>query len=269
MTDLMLLQVAALAEAIKASRRDIALGPSANRIRRALRTMWRDQRKATVAALRKKRSAFAEADTPPAWEADWNRIAAASARRLEVVLDAEYPRGLRTGARHAIADCAAEISFDVAHPDAVAWTQGRAATRVAAINEATRDSLRVLLANAIESGQSWTATAREIESMFAGFSGSVGQTYLRTRAELVAVTEMAEAYEYGQGVVRSDLSALGLAVEKQWLTVGDARVSGECRDNEAEGWIPNAASFGSGASAPPEHPGCRCSSLSRVNTEGA
>lgn len=280
-----------LAEAVKVNRRAIALAASTARVNKALRKMWRAQRIAIVAHLRTKRSAFdateslaravfgadltttvhgsrlREANVPD-WESRWEAIENATRRDLETTLDAQYPRAMGAGATHAIADCAATISFSVRHPDAVAWMAGRSADRVAAINATTRDGLRTLLANAVDQGWSWTRTARAIEAQFAGFSGSVPQSFLRTRAELVAVTEMAEAYEHGQSVVRGDLEGLGLAVEKSWLTVGDDRVSADCLSNQGQGWIPNADSFGSGASSPPEHPGCRCSSLSRVNTEG-
>lgn len=263
----------ALAEAVKANRRAIVLATSTARVNKALRKMWRAQRIAIVAHLRTKRSAFdateslREANVPD-WESRWEAIENATRRDLETTLDAQYPRAMGAGATHAIADCATTISFSVRHPDAVAWMAGRSADRVAAINATTRDGLRSLLAQAVDEGWSWTRTARAIEAQFAGFSGSVPQSFLRTRAELVAVTEMAEAYEHGQSVVRGDLEGLGLAVEKSWLTVGDDRVSADCLSNQGQGWIPNADSFGSGASSPPEHPGCRCSSLSRVNTEG-
>lgn len=280
-----------LAEAIKANRRAIALATSTARVNKALRKMWRAQRIAIVAHLRTKRSAFdateslgravfgadltttvhgsrlREANVPD-WESRWEAIENATRRDLETTLDAQYPRAMGAGATHAIADCAATISFNVAHPDAVAWLANRSADRVAAINATTRDGLRTLLANAVDQGWSWTRTARAIEAQFAGFSGSVPQSFLRTRAELVAVTEMAEAYEHGQSVVRGDLEGLGLAVEKSWQSVNDERVSADCLGNQGQGWIPNADSFGSGASSPPEHPGCRCTSLSRVNTEG-
>lgn len=262
-----------LAEAVKANRRAIVLGPSTAKVNKALRKMWRAQRIAIVAHLRTKRSAFDGAESlreanVPSWESRWGAIENATRRDLETTLDAQYPKAMGAGASHAIADCAAVISFSVKHPDAVAWLADRSAERVAAINATTRDGLRTLLSNAVDEGWSWTRTARAIEAQFAGFSGSVPQSFLRTRAELVAVTEMAEAYEHGQSVVRSDLAKLGLAVEKSWLTVGDDRVSTDCLGNQGQGWIPNADSFGSGASSPPEHPGCRCTSLSRVNTEG-
>lgn len=266
-----------LAEAVKVNRRAIALATSTARVNKALRKMWRAQRIAIVAHLRTKRAAFDATEAHgsrlretnvPSWEDRWGAIENATRRNLETTLDAQYPKAMGAGARHAIADCAATISFSVRHPDAVAWMAGRSADRVAAINATTRDGLRTLLAQAVDEGWSWTRTARAIEAQFAGFSGAVPQSFLRTRAELVAVTEMAEAYEHGQSVVRGDLEGLGLAVEKSWQSVNDERVSADCLGNQGQGWIPNADSFGSGASSPPEHPGCRCTSLSRVNTEG-
>jgi SPP1 gp7 family putative phage head morphogenesis protein len=75
-----------------------------------------------------------------------------------------------------------------------------------------------------------------------------------SRAKMVAHTEMARAQSaatlesYEQTDVR----------EKRWLTAEDAKVCVRCDANEAEGAVPSAQPFGSGAMAPPGHPMCRC-----------
>lgn len=265
--------VTVMAEAERADRKTRATAASQARIETALRTMWRAQRKGTIAALTRIRTRFpefqeghhlTEAVDPDDLNDPFDQVAGNTSGPLIRRLDLELPRAVEAGGGSAHLDLSIEGAFDVGHPDAVSWLDGRGADRVAQINDTTRARMRTILSNAADEGWSWQRTARQIEQTFQGFSTPASQSFLRTRAELVAVTELAEAYEHGQGIVRADLIAKGLAVEKAWLTVGDDRVESHCRSNEGEGWIDAAVSFPSGAGSPPDHPGCRCSSMSRV-----
>lgn len=262
-----------LLEAEQRDRKNRLTAASQARLEQTLRTTWRAQRRGVLAALSRIRTRFPEfqegrhlqeAVDPGDLDDPFDQVAGDTSRPLVRRLDLELPRALGAGGGSAHLDLAIEGSFDVAHPDAVSWLTDRSADRVASINNTTKSRLRTILSNAADEGWSWQRTARQIEQTFTGFSTPASQTYLRTRAELVAVTELAEAYEYGQGIVRADLAAQGLAVEKAWLTVSDDRVEAHCRSNAGEGWIDSAASFPSGAGSPPDHPGCRCSSMSRV-----
>ena len=47
----------------------------------------------------------------------------------------------------------------------------------------------------------------------------------------------------------------GIRFRKKWSTVGDDRVSPECKRNEAAGWIPNDDRFPSGRLRALQHPG--------------
>ena len=170
---------------------------------------------------------------------------------------------LMVGVRSAIADLAIDMSFDLAHPRAVAFLRGRAAGRVTKINETTRQSLRVLLTSAMEEGWGYDKTAKAIREQFDGFAGKRPQLHIRNRARLVAVTEAGEAYEHGNLSVGKELAGMGLEMEKSWLTVGDSRTSELCRGNQAAGWIPINAAFPSGHDRPLGHPACRCCALYR------
>ena len=53
---------------------------------------------------------------------------------------------------------------------------------------------------------------------------------------------------------------------KAWITVGDGKVTDECQENEAEGWIGIDEDFPSGDQHPPrtDNPNCRCTFASRT-----
>ena len=170
---------------------------------------------------------------------------------------------LTAGVRVALAELAADISFDLEHPRAVAFLKGRAAERVTMINDTTREGLRTLLTQAMEEGWSYGKTAKEIKGRFDGFAGKAAQKHIRSRAELIAVQEAGEAYEHGNLAVGHELAGVGLEMQKAWQTVGDARVSALCLSNQAAGWIPVDQAFPSGHDRPLGHVSCRCCGLYR------
>jgi SPP1 gp7 family putative phage head morphogenesis protein len=80
------------------------------------------------------------------------------------------------------------------------------------------------------------------------------QSLLKERKENIARTETRYAIEEAQ---KTQAKAAGKNW-KQWITVGDDRVSDICRGNEAQGWIAIDDLFKSGAGQPPGHVNCRC-----------
>lgn len=105
--------------------------------------------------------------------------------------------------------------------------------------------------------------AQAISDRFVEFAVGRPQEHVESRAHLVAVTEVGDAYEHGNEIVVNDLAAAGLRMEKKWDTIGDGRVSDGCRENEQAGWIPIDEEFPSGDMRPLRFPGCRCTALYR------
>jgi hypothetical protein len=165
---------------------------------------------------------------------------------------------MTAGARSAGTDLAMRLSFDLADERAVAWLEQAAAERVTAINDATRAQLRTLLTQASDEGWSYQRAAKAIEQRFAAFRSTVPQQHLRSRAELVSVTEVGDAYEAGRAMAIDDLVETGVDVQKAWLAVGDERVCAICGPNASAGWVASDKSFPSGHDRPLGHPGCRC-----------
>ena len=157
---------------------------------------------------------------------------------------------LLAGGNTAIGELAIDASFTLKHPGAVAWLETHAAERVTGIKAATRTEIARILTAGTAEGKSYAAIARELRTQF--------ETFARSRAELIAVTEIGDAYEMGNRMVADTLTNVGLEVEKQWLTVGDRRVDPACDSNGVAGWIPIAEPFPAGAQQPTQHAGCRC-----------
>ena len=113
------------------------------------------------------------------------------------------------------------------------------------LSDTSTQRLRDSIATAWDEGGSFNQVVKAIEDTFEDFS--------TTRAELIAQTEMADAYNEGRDAIAREA---GLD-EKSWETE-----SGDpcpiCEENEAEGWIDIDDDFSSGDDAPTAHPKCLC-----------
>ena len=154
---------------------------------------------------------------------------------------------------HAILD---GTVFKVRNPRAVRYLARHAAKLVAGIDEATRDTLRVIVRDGVANGRSSQRIARDIIGRFGDMAEGRPQAHIASRAHGIAVTEMSFGYEAGQRAVADEIEASGITMEKSWLTVGDGRVDALCADNAAQGWVPLKDAFGSGDQDPPAHPYC-------------
>lgn len=251
--------------------RDRALRPLENRLRRALVTMWSEQRRMTLERLPEFRHKFREALSDDELDRLWLAVTFATAGPTAEVLDDLAPTAMQRGHRATTTEIPATartgISFDLRNPRAVEFLRNYGAERVTMINETTRDRLRTVLTQAGDEGWSYSRTAREIRTTFTGFGGRSPLRHIRDRAELVAVQEAALAYGEGQRIAREQIMADGTQLEKQWITVGDSRVDADCSANAAAGWIRAQDSFPTGHQTEPAHVGCRCTTSSRVAEE--
>jgi hypothetical protein len=150
------------------------------------------------------------------------------------------------------------FSYSMANTKAVDWYMKHGARLVTQINETTRLQIKRIMLDGIERGQSYGHLARRIKNRFNEFAVKKPQLHIRNRAELVSVTETRMAYEAGAYEGADQIAKVGIPMEKQWLTVGDDRVSEGCESNEFEGWIDHDVTFSSGHLHAPRFPGCRC-----------
>lgn len=149
------------------------------------------------------------------------------------------------------------ISFDVKHPDAVRYLQNltdiHLSQRYGSISATTRRNIIDIVAEGVATGDSYTSLAKKIREQ-----GSAG-VFSKARAEMIAVNQMASAYEEGKAIVADEAQRIvGDIMMAYWQTVNDGRVTPECHANQNAGWIPKGTSFPSGHDKPPRFPRCRC-----------
>jgi hypothetical protein len=118
----------------------------------------------------------------------------------------------------------------------------------------TVDRLRGALADAWEAGGSADQVVAAVKATFADFSD--------TRAEMIAQTEVNDAYNYG----RVELATEAGFDEKAWDPDGDA-CEEICQPNVDAGWIDIDEEFPSGDDAPTAHPFCDCGISFRKSTD--
>jgi SPP1 gp7 family putative phage head morphogenesis protein len=105
--------------------------------------------------------------------------------------------------------------------------------------------------SAIEDGAT-PAKAREIQAKYA-------ERLHRQRADTIAITELAHAYNNAECMVMEDAYFLGSIgnANKQWCTAFDERVCPACGKMDGE-TVAILQNFSNGKRVPPAHPRCRC-----------
>lgn len=214
---------------------------------------------------------FTDAFTPTAYQAAvidsaWKSAAGRTAPGMTRSIVGAATQAIQLGAEHGVPPKLV-ASFSVKHPDAVAYLDRVGANRVSQIDDATRDTIRRIVRNGLGQGTSYQDIARQIEERFREFGRPSPLGHIRSRAELVAVTETGDAYTAGTLIQAKRIQDLGFNVEKRWLTAGDAKVDDRiCRNNERKGWLALDEVFPSGHAGPTGHPGCRCALQTRTLT---
>lgn len=199
---------------------------------------------------------------------DINRAAMdAVGRATEEAMEEVVKRGIRIaldeGGKRVIAEFSPQRSFYVDSERPRNYINRRGAELVTRVDDTTRKTMRRILEKGMEERKSYQAIARDIRNRFDEFSAPRGQGHVRDRAELVAITELGQAFEEGADIASQDIQAWGIQLEKAWLTSEDDRVSDECWENQDAGWIPFDDPFPSGDMSPLRFPGCRCTKLRR------
>ena len=151
------------------------------------------------------------------------------------------------------------IDFALNHPLATDYLKTDAALRLAQMAETTKASIRPILSEAVANGDSVQELARKLSDDF-GFS--------ETRAELISIHEVGDAYEAGNFIPLQEVQELGYTVSKKWSTVHDDQVTPECAENEDAGWLDLEDECPSGDLRPKRegNPRCRCTLLTETQS---
>jgi hypothetical protein len=237
------------------------------KLQAAMAKAFRAQGRAFVRELGAVRSTYpiAEAARWGDWAAKFDKAVAATVQLFTGPIDATTTSAVLLGAKAMLGTLKASIGFDLANPRAVAWlAENPAAERVTMITETTRGYIAALVDRAVEDGASYSELARRITDRYEEMAAGKPQLHIDSRAHLIAVTEVGEAYSAGNLMAGQALEDDGIPMEKAWDTVGDGRVSDGCDENAAAGWLPLADAFPSGHQRPLRFPGCRCDLLMRA-----
>ena len=196
---------------------------------------------------------------PLEWLVIWYEVSQNSVKLFSDPINQAVEKALQIGAVNSLGEIGMKLSFSLENPRAAAYLENYGAKLVSGINEETRDQLQTILNEGIQNGWSYDKTAEAITDKFAQFAVGEPQAHIDSRAHMIAVTEIGNAYEEGNLEVAQDMQAAGLEMEKYWSTVGDDKVSKTiCAPNEEAGWIPLNDPFPSGHMRPLGHPACRC-----------
>ena len=141
------------------------------------------------------------------------------------------------------------FALDTPYPTEVfKWADAYGARQVTKMDETTKKRLSRTIARQMAD------TRRGVPDVGRAIRGEF-QDMTRHRSELIANTEMNFAVSRGSFERHVTVGAS----RKDWVTVGDDRVSKEiCEPNGGQGEIPIAKLFGSGDMTTPGHPRCRC-----------
>lgn len=209
-------------------------------------------------------SNFSEAITPADWQTAWYEVEQATVKLFSEPVAKAVKKAVEIGALAQIASLSLGIRWDVKNPRAQRYLDNYGARMVTGINETTREALQIVIGQAANEGWSYQRTAEAIIERFEQFAVGRPQAHIDSRAHLIAVTEIGNAYAEGTLIVARDLAEAGIAIEKAWDTVGDGNVSEGCQENQDAGWIDVNDVFPSGHQRPLRFPGCRCDLLTRI-----
>ena len=190
------------------------------------------------------------------WDGLWQDIDRATFDDLQKIIAQVEGEGVLKGAAFGLNQIGTitpdSPTFSLANPRAVQWfmQNGGSVDKIKGINKTTGDQIRAIIAKAIETGQSYNKTAKEISDKFDGFS--------RERAQTIAVLESGNAYEEGNAEFARSIADEGITMVKRWNTSADEKQCDVCQGNEDEGPIPINQYHQSGHQQPCAHPGCRC-----------
>jgi hypothetical protein len=136
--------------------------------------------------------------------------------------------------------------FRDATAQTAAYVTDARVVRWRSLEDTTRQRLDKVLNTSASEGWGYARTERAIRREFRDMAAS--------RADMIARTETANAYEGARRIVAQGVHADGETVEQRWLVT--YACCDICAANEQAGWLPLDAPFPSGSDRPPEHPNC-------------
>lgn len=172
------------------------------------------------------------------------------------------------GSNAVLADLNWNLSFALINTNAIRAAEDYAAERVSKVDSATRHAMQSIVVGGLQDGLSADEIAKNIRKMGIRWTTPQPQKHIRDRAHLIAVTELAYAYERGGQFTARYLGIHGVKLQKRWLALRDRRTDDLCLRASDRGWIALEDDYQPGVKVPPMHPACRCAASYRWPEEG-
>jgi len=237
------------------------------RLQKEMAALFRVQGKAVLKGLARFKKHFVEAGIDSALSSMIDDALSVTVPKMTKIDSAVVLQGYEWGYADLAENLALQDAFALPHPQAVAWADAHAADMVAGVNDTTKGQIKNLVSYGLDEGESYSEVARSIKNQFERFAVGSPLEHIQSRAELVAVTEMGNAYEAGGASLSDEMEAAGIEQEKSRVGPDDGHTSDACREDLAAGWIPKSEPFPSGIMFGLEHPGCRHGTIYRVLRE--
>lgn len=155
------------------------------------------------------------------------------------------------------------MAFGLKSPVVFDFLKARSAEQLGRdVDATTKERVRALLVKGYRESWGIGRMRREIRELFDGFATKAVQGNFSSRADLIATTEIGNAFSHGALAQAEEMEDGGIEMEKAWALAANACPL--CAANAAQGWIPISRQFASGADRPLQHPACRCSLLVRA-----
>lgn len=143
-------------------------------------------------------------------------VQALRAERLSRPTSDLWSRQLRRWIARTAAELGAEISFELLNPLIAQHVSTLSGTRIAGINETTRNAIRTTLTEGVRAGESSAVLAKRVKESLAGAS--------KTRAVTIARTEVVHSANWG---TYNAHALSGLVSKRQWVATPDGRTRDE------------------------------------------
>jgi hypothetical protein len=250
-----------LAEAARAKAKEEALQPVEDQLATELRAyfLWATGR---IADQLGQQPAIAEADsTVTGRDLDvlWGEVERLGDEILLNAVNEPMLTAATMGSADMLGDMGWAVSFNLPNANANKFMREYGAELVKNVSGTLRDALNATLEHGIVTGQSSEKIADMIRQLGIQFSTPKPQQHIKDRAHLIAVTELAKAYEQGSWMTADRLYRNGVELEKRWISVNDGRVDPLCEQAVRVEWVPRGFRYGRALlEMPPMHPACRC-----------
>lgn len=222
--------------------------PLISKLKKATASRFRAQYKQAKDTLASSLEKYFDEDGPTQDEPPASTSHAIAASLAVLVATRAFSKAFTSTTEKAYAAGAKEVEdqLDVVNTSKYA---DDAATMAAELDKTTHDRLTEVIATVFKYGGDFEALRQAIDIVFTDA--------IDLRAEMVAVTEISNAWN--SGAVDAAQAAIdgGSDIEKAWVTEDDP--CPECEENEGEGFIDFDEDFASGDDQPPAHPNCKCS----------